>query len=245
MGLHRLDRISLKIFLRSDIWGRITEGGFREASHITRELTIGWNPESLLHLIIRRLLRNEVLSRRFGLDERAPVDEWHQHHVFNTIFPKRRRSRRSRGSTTFEWILSMVSDGSGAAEPRELIHLFNAAREAQIQRLETGHPEPANELLFDLSAFTEALGEVSRARLQQTVYAEHPRYRRWIEQLAAEQVEHTSRSLASIWSVNEREAMQRAERLVEIGLLSQSGTRAKPVYEVPLLYRPALGLLAD
>jgi hypothetical protein len=248
MGLHRLNRISLKIFLRSDIWGRITEGGFREASHVTRELTIDWNPESLLHLIIRRLLRNEAVSHRFGLEAHGPVDEWHQHHVFDTIFPKRspsRGRRPRRGSTTFEWVLSMVSDGSGAAAPRELIHLFNAAREAQIRRLETGHPEPADELLFDLSAFTEALGEVSRARLQQTVYAEHPRYRRWIEKLAREQVEHTSRSLASIWSINEREAMQWAERLVEIGVLRQTGTRARPVYVVPLLYQPALGLLAS
>ena len=34
------DCIKLKIFLRSDIWDRIVEGGFREASHITRVVTL-------------------------------------------------------------------------------------------------------------------------------------------------------------------------------------------------------------
>ena len=37
-----LERITLKIFLRSDIWRRIVEGGFREASHITRVAILEW-----------------------------------------------------------------------------------------------------------------------------------------------------------------------------------------------------------
>ncbi len=241
LGLRRLERISIKVFLRSDIWERITREGFREASHITRELTIVWNPDSLLHLMVRRLLRNDVVRRRFGVDERTLLEGWYQRHLFHAIFPKR---QGDRAGTTFEWILSMVSDGSGTAAPRELIHLFNAARDAQIRRLEMGHPPPPGEALFDLTAFGEALTEVSRARLQQTVYAEHPQCRRWIEQLAGERTRHTTRSLASAWKVNEREAGRRAERLVAIGVLEQAGTRAVPTYEVPLLYRPALGLLA-
>src|SRR5437868_6233296 len=34
------EAIKLKIFLRSDIWKRITKEGFREASHITRFVTL-------------------------------------------------------------------------------------------------------------------------------------------------------------------------------------------------------------
>ena len=32
----RFDNIKLKIFVRDDIWQRISEGGFAEASHITK-----------------------------------------------------------------------------------------------------------------------------------------------------------------------------------------------------------------
>ena len=45
-----LNNISLKIFLRDDIWGRITVEGFREASHITQSITITWDARSLLNL---------------------------------------------------------------------------------------------------------------------------------------------------------------------------------------------------
>lgn len=60
--------INLKIFLRSDIWARITARGFREASHITKHVTIQWEARSLLNLIVRRALHNEVRQnqlRRF------------------------------------------------------------------------------------------------------------------------------------------------------------------------------------
>ena len=45
-------RIRLKIFLRDDIWRRITHDGFREASHITRTATISWSDRnlSLIHI---------------------------------------------------------------------------------------------------------------------------------------------------------------------------------------------------
>jgi hypothetical protein len=34
-----LNNVSVKILLRDDIWARITDEGFREASHITRAVT--------------------------------------------------------------------------------------------------------------------------------------------------------------------------------------------------------------
>jgi hypothetical protein len=40
LDLRAFPQIQLKIFLRTDIWARITSEGFREASHVTRHLTI-------------------------------------------------------------------------------------------------------------------------------------------------------------------------------------------------------------
>jgi hypothetical protein len=50
LDLLALSNVTLKIFLRTDIWTRITTQGFREASHITRHVTISWNESSLLML---------------------------------------------------------------------------------------------------------------------------------------------------------------------------------------------------
>jgi hypothetical protein len=54
LDLAASEAIKLKIFLRSDIWRRITREGFREASHITRFVVLEWNSSSLLNLMVRR-----------------------------------------------------------------------------------------------------------------------------------------------------------------------------------------------
>src|SRR5262249_54185658 len=59
--LKNRDAISLKIFLREDIWKRITAEGFREASHLIRYVVLNWTQPALLNLIMRRLLNNSVL----------------------------------------------------------------------------------------------------------------------------------------------------------------------------------------
>ena len=56
-----LERIDLKIFVRTDIWKEVTSETFREASHITRHTTVDWTDSSLLNLIMRRALHNETL----------------------------------------------------------------------------------------------------------------------------------------------------------------------------------------
>lgn len=68
LDMGALDEVSIKIFLRSDIWQRITEEGFREASHITRALTIEWNDQSLRHVVLRRVLRNQGIADAYGVD---------------------------------------------------------------------------------------------------------------------------------------------------------------------------------
>ena len=58
--------IQLKIFLRTDIWARITTEGFREASHVTRHITINWNRNSLLNLVVRRAIYNKSIVDLYG-----------------------------------------------------------------------------------------------------------------------------------------------------------------------------------
>ena len=68
LDMGALDMIGIKIFLRSDIWDRITEEGFREASHITRSLIIEWNEQSLRNLVLRRILKNAPIAEVYGVD---------------------------------------------------------------------------------------------------------------------------------------------------------------------------------
>jgi hypothetical protein len=66
LDLKPFKNIQLKIFLRTDIWNAITENGFREASHIERSLTLKWNNDDLMNLVVRRFISTPRIQARFS-----------------------------------------------------------------------------------------------------------------------------------------------------------------------------------
>jgi hypothetical protein len=238
-----LENIRLKIFLRTDIWRRITTTGFREASHITRHLTIEWNKASLLNLIARRAAQNDSVLAHFGLARDAVlVSAETQKSFFDRIFPDQVEVGLRKPST-LDWLIARTSDGTRQAAPRELIHLLNALRDVQVRQLEIGDPEPEGGRLFARAAFKEALPEVSRTRLQQTLFAEYPQARPYIEQLRGEKTQHTVGTLAGVWKRNDEQTLEIAKMLTEVGFFEERGDRERPVFWVPFLYRDALDLV--
>ncbi len=79
-----------------------------------------------------------------------------------------------------------------------MIHFLNSLRVVQVKRLEVGEAEPEGEQLFSRPAFKDALPEVSKVRLEQTLYAEHPTEKNSLELLRAEK---TSQTLDSSFQV--------------------------------------------
>jgi hypothetical protein len=240
--IQSLDNIKLKIFLRTDIWRRITAGGFREASHITRHLTITWERQALVQLILRRVLRNAGICAYYDvnqIDVYAQVNQ--QDALLRRMLPDQVDAGRNR--TTFEWMLSRTQDGFGQAAPRELIHLMSSLRDNQIKRIEVGHNEPPAELLFDRAAFKEALREVSQVRLTQTLYAEYPDLKPLVERLDREKTQQTPQTLAGLWGVGQDQARKKASLLVDIGFFEARGEKEAPVYWVPFLYRDGLRMV--
>ncbi|MGD0591855.1 MAG: hypothetical protein ABSA44_13820 [Bacteroidota bacterium] len=67
LDLANLSNVRLKIFLRTDIWNRLTKSGFREASHVTRHLTISWDRSSLMTLMLRRAVNNESICKFYSI----------------------------------------------------------------------------------------------------------------------------------------------------------------------------------
>lgn len=241
--IQALNHVSLKILLRDDIWKRVTDAGFREASHITRAITITWGPHALLNLVIRRALHNDRLREFYAVDASAVlsnVDE--QRKLFYRIFPQQ-VDTGARKSTTFDWMLSRTADGLKQTAPRELIHLLSSARNQQLKLLEMGSPEPTGENLFTAASLKAALPEVSTVRFNQTLCAEHPALKSLMEALEGEKTQQTPSSLAKIWGIKDAEAVAEAEKLAEVGFLEKRGTKEQPVYWVPFLYRDALNLV--
>lgn len=238
-----LENFSLKILLRDDIWARITDTGFREASHITRAITITWGSRALLNLVIRRTLHNEAVRNFYNIEAATILSSvGEQERLFYRIFPQQ-VDAGERKSTTFDWMLSRTSDGSKQTAPRELIHLLSAARDEQLRLLEMGGPEPHGENLFTAAALKSALPLVSNVRYSQTLCAEHPTLKPLMAKLEGEKTQQTPATLAKIWNTSEEKALLHAEKLAEIGFFEKRGTKEQPIFWVPFLYRDALKLV--
>jgi hypothetical protein len=237
------DLISLKIFLRNDIWSRIMTEPFPEASHITRMTEISWTRNSLLNLIVRRLLHNNAIVEHFKIvPEQVLSDIAKQVAVFYRMFPPK-VGLGPKEPNTLDWILSRTSDGTGQSAPREVIHLLSCAREFQLKSLEIGSAEPPGDILLDRGAFKDALPAVSRARFEQTLCAEYPQYKEVLQRLSKEKTEQTPTTLAKVWDLPEEKAREMADRLSEIGFFERSGTKENTIYWVPFLYRSALSMI--
>lgn len=243
LDLGQYDRISLKIFLRSDIWQRITKRGFREASHITKHVTITWDKQSLMNLVIRRVLVNEILCKYYKVTASYVLSDYNkQIELFYRIFPDQ-VDPGSRKSETFDWILSRVADGLRQIAPRELIHLLLSIRQVQLQKLEIGEGEPPDQQLFGRVAIKEALGEVSKVRLEQTIFAEYPQCREFLLKLEREKTQQTPKTLSGIWGLSAEETLKHAYELGEIGFFEIRGSKENPQFWVPFLYRDSLNMI--
>jgi hypothetical protein len=243
LDLNEYETIRLKIFMRSDIWKRITEKGFREASHITRFAVLEWSNAALLNLIIRRVVSNRVLVKEYSVNRDSVLADFQsQQDLFYRLFPSQ-VEQGTRKPSTLDWIITRCADGSGKTAPREIIHLLNSVRDEEIARMERGESPAPDGQLFDRSVFKSALPSVSEARLIQTLYAEYPDLKDPIAKLSREKTEQTVETLSVLWEISQPDATILAERLVAVGFFQKRGERNAETYWVPFLYRDALRMI--
>jgi hypothetical protein len=243
LDLGSLSNVKIKIFLRTDIWTRITTQGFREASHITRHVTISWNRNSLLNLVIRRSAHNVSIRDAYGTPDDLPrrsVEE--QEAFFYRLCPSQVDVGPNKPNT-FDWLLTRTRDATKSNAPRELIHFLNSLREVQVKRFEVGEPVPDGDQLFSRPAFKDALPAVSKVRLEQTLYAEYPELKERLEKLRGAKTSHTPATLAGIWGISDEDATLRANHLATVGFFEKRGAPQSPEYWVPFLYRDALDMV--
>jgi hypothetical protein len=228
-NLKRYDNINLKIFVRDDIWERISEGGFPEASHITRTTTIDWSYDNLVNLFVRRLLNNQSIVDYLKCDVQSVVEDFEsQLSILQRIFPD--KVETGNNPETFRWMTNRIPDASGKSAPRELIHLSECIRREQIARLERG-------------VFKPGLKVVSRVRYDQTFVAENLSLKPFTDKLKGQKAEQSHQTLSEIWGVSPSESLQWADRLLKAGFFEARETLGVKSYWVPFIYRDALELV--
>lgn len=238
----KLESVSLKIFLRSDIWRRITDKRVPEASHITRYDTLTWNADSLMELIVSRLLHNQVIKNYYKVDEYVAENILSNSHArksfFYRIFPSKVPGKGM--IQTFNWILENTRDALDITSPRELIHLLNETRDIQLQMADEVSKDLPNERLFSFEALKKALPIVSKARYDLTLCAENPQIRDLLQWLEGRKAIQTIETLSEAWGLSTDEVAEAAGKLMDAGVFERKGTRDKPVYQIAPIYRDAL-----
>lgn len=235
------DNVILKIFLRSDIWDRITDEGFREATHISRDIRLEWDKPSLQNLVARRFLNNKAITDYLDIDAKKIIEDAKSQLEFLDMILPEQVETGERQSGTFDWILKRTTDGTSKNAPREIIFFFNALIENQLKRLDRGENAPAGTQLFERLAFKDSLPALSEYRLTKVLYSEYPALRKYIEKFSGQKSEHNARSLARIWEVDAMEAALNAEKLSKVGFFEID--KSKETYKIPFIYRHYLGVI--
>lgn len=242
--IRSFDSIILKVFLRTDIWARIADQGFREATHISRDITLKWEKGSLQNLVVRRLLNNPAIVGYYSVEKDDVLkDASAQEAFFNRVFPVQ-IERGEKQSSTMDWLIKRIADSRNEPAPRELVFFLNRVAEKQTAKLERGEEAPEGEALFDRSVFKEALPDLSEYRTTKMLFAEYPEQKARIEALRGEKTEQTLQSLSEVWRTDEETTRQTAQRLTDIGFFERRVARDNSVsYWVPFIYRPYLNLV--
>ena len=242
LNIKQFDNIFLKVFLRSDIFARITQDGFREATHITRLRSIDWSRDSIRNIIIRRALANPGLRNYYGVDAggiEKSADR--QDALFNRIFPEQVEVGEKKPKT-LDWIIKRISDGRGTFGPRDAIIFMTSLVELQAKKLELGDRDPQGEALFDRVIFKDAYRMVSDQKRDRVLFAEYPTERKHIEALRGKKTDFTLGGLQSVWKVSLEEALRIANRLLDIGFFEKKTSKDEDIFSAGWVYRPGLGL---
>jgi len=225
-----------KLFLRTDIFERITRiGGFTNLTHF-RTINLVWNQRSIASMVAQRILCNETIEswlKTIDINFKDPNAIW------NAILPATIQTDKS-----LKWIVSATCDGLGAYNPRNVLTLLTLAKEKCLNIIK-GNPSYYSRNIISIEAIQSAFGELSRRRLDDTILAEFPEARPYVERLRRGAAIFTSKKkLWEVLSGNDGSAYndEIIDHLFFIGLLKMIDTNQ---CGVAFLYRPALKTTGD
>lgn len=222
--------VKLKLFVRRDLFERITEKNFVNLSHIkAKTQRIIWSEDDLWSMLSKRVMRSEEVAALCGED--VSTDN-----LFKLLLPEKIDSGERKPSTR-NWILSHIRDGNRVLPPRSLIDLFRHATTEQLKRDKRDESSQGRGLpILESVSFKDAIAVLSEDRVQDTLYAEASHLRDVIESFRGGKAEHDDATLAQIINRTEESLEQTKNDLKKIGFLEPFGTK----YKIPFVYRSYL-----
>jgi hypothetical protein len=229
LDMLEFDRIRIKLFVRKDLFRKITQDGFVNLTHVNaRRIDITWDDDDLLNLVARRLAQSSQLRHTMGTDDGKEI--------FNLLFPKQ-VDPGTRRPPVWGWILARIRDGNGVKPPRNLIDLIKKALEEQSRREDMASREYVKDVpVIESESLRRALTKLSEMRVEDTLLAEAGVYSSMIAKFRDGKSEHSLSSLATLLRIDISDVRFSIKPLVDLGFLEETGSS----FKIPFLYRSGL-----
>lgn len=232
LDLAEFPRVSLKLFLRRDLFRKIIGKGFVNLTHINaRKKEIVWDEADLLSLLIRRIKDNSEFMKTMRLEGKSDVE------IFYALFPAK-VDQGEKKPATWNWIMARIKDGNEVKPPRNLIDLVNLAREEQL-RAEARTPQDVavGVALINANSLKNAHERLSTQRVEDTLLAESAEETAaMIGKFRRSKAEHNLDTLAATLSLHGEELQSAIRQLIDVGFLEE----LRESWKVPMLYRDGL-----
>ena len=234
LDLTGFKNLRLKLFLRRDLFRRVTSGGFVNLSHINAmRIDIEWQDEDLIAMLEKRLSYSQNFLRSIG------VENAESGYLFSRMFPSQ-IDLGSRKPSAQNWIMSRIKDGKGIKPPRNLLDLAIKSRENQLRREQRDSRGQIDENypIIEAESVKLALKQLSQIRVDDTLLAEAGPLALEIEKFKDSKSEHNNNTLADVLGMQLKDSKSVVKLLVEMGFLEElSGT-----YKIPMLFRDGLNI---
>ena len=195
----KITSIRFKIFLREDIWNRLS---FDNKSHFNgRDLLLQWNRVDFLRLALRQATQSKEFKNL--VDRFSPVESIDQaseeavDRALELLWGSRRRSGTKAKYVT-RWVYERLTDSSSTTFPRSLSILLRGAKEQELTYQGQSSKQTPTDRLLRGTSLEVGLKKASEERCQ-AVREEYPDLRNFFDDLKGIRALLPKEELQPIW----------------------------------------------
>ncbi|WP_235526337.1 P-loop ATPase, Sll1717 family [Nostoc piscinale] len=221
---NRLTEIRFKIFLREDIWNRLS---FDNKSHFTgRDIILQWTMIDFLRLALRQAIQSEDFKNL--VDRISPVafesiDQATEEAIdkaLEILWGSRRRGG-NRAKNVSRWVYERLTDSSGTTFPRSLSILLKGAKEHELTYKGQSSSKFRTDRLLQGKSLEYGLKKASEKRCEE-IKEEYPDLTKFFDSLKGKLAFLSKEQLQTVWKESAHDIAdfeEFASFLSEIGII--------------------------
>lgn len=217
----RITSIRFKVFLREDIWDRLS---FDNKSHFNgRDLLLQWNRIDFLRLALRQSIQSQEFKNL--VDRFSPVESIDQaseeivDRALELLWGSRRRTGTKAKYVT-RWVYERLTDSSNTTFPRSLSILLKGAKEHELTYKGQSSKQPPTDRLLRGASLETGLKKASKERCH-AVREEYPNLRKFFDSLKGMQALLSKEELQTVWEESAQDVSSEFDEFSD--LLSEIG----------------------